>query len=145
MTDKTLLKWKSLMISDAFVEKLVEFSEIRAFIKNTTLERKQAIVIFGANWCPDCRILAGLTQSAQMLESIRENFKFMLIDVLNYEINMDVLKQLDPTANSGIPRLFIFDNNQNLINLDRNDYFRTVRSMHENALIDYLDSFRMAT
>ncbi|GIT61897.1 MAG: hypothetical protein Ct9H300mP20_17240 [Gammaproteobacteria bacterium] len=22
-------------------------------------KRKQAVVIFGANWCPDCRILAG--------------------------------------------------------------------------------------
>ena len=145
MADKTLLKWKSLMISDAFVEKLVDAAEIETFVNNATIETKKAIIIFGANWCPDCRILAGLIQSAQNHKSIRENFRFLLIDVKNYEINMNVLKQLDPKADSGIPRVFIFDNNNILLNLDRNDYFRTVRSMHENALIDYLDSFRMAT
>lgn len=142
MTDKTLLKWESLMILDAFEEKLVEFSEIEEFIKDSTIEAKQSIVIFGANWCPDCRILAGLIQSAQQLKSIKENFKFLLIDVKNYEINMNILEQLDPNANSGIPRVFVFSASGKLVNKNENDLFRTIRTMHENALVDYLMSFK---
>jgi thiol-disulfide isomerase/thioredoxin len=141
VTDKTLLKWESLMIPNAFVEKLVEFSEIEAFIKNSTTETKLPIVIFGANWCPDCRILAGLIQSAQLLKSIRENFNFLLIDVKNYEVNMNTLKQLDSGASTGIPRVFVFNNSGKLVNKNENDLFRTVRTMHENALVDYLMSF----
>lgn len=144
MTDKTLLKWESLMILDAFEEKLVEFSEIEEFIKDSTIEAKQSIVIFGANWCPDCRILAGLIQSAQQLKSIKENFKFLLIDVKNYEINMNILEQLDPDANSGIPRVFVFDTSGILVNKNENDFFRTIRTMHENALVDYLMSFKQS-
>ena len=142
MTDKILLKWESLMIPNAFVEKLVEFSEIEAFIKNSTIETKLPIVIFGANWCPDCRILAGLIQSAQLLKPIRENFNFLLIDVKNYEVNMNTLKQLDSGANTGIPRVFVFNTSGKLVNKHENDLFRTVRTMHENALVDYLMSFK---
>lgn len=130
------------MILDAFEEKLVEFSEIEEFIKDSTIEAKQSIVIFGANWCPDCRILAGLIQSAQQLKSIKENFKFLLIDVKNYEINMNILEQLDPDANSGIPRVFVFSTSGKLVNKNENDLFRTIRTMHENALVDYLMSFK---
>jgi len=130
------------MIPNAFVEKLVEFSEIEAFIKNSTIETKLPIVIFGANWCPDCRILAGLIQSAQLHKSIRENFNFLLIDVKNYEVNMNTLKQLDSGANTGIPRVFVFNASGKLVNKHENDLFRTVRTMHENALVDYLMSFK---
>ena len=38
-----------------------EFSEdqIEKFIITTINNDKQPIIIFGANWCPDCRILEG--------------------------------------------------------------------------------------
>ena len=100
------------------------------------------LFVFGANWCPDCRILAGLIQSAQLLKSIRENFNFLLIDVKNYEVNMNTLKQLDSGANTGIPRVFVFNSSGKLVNKHENDLFRTIRTMHENALVDYLMSFK---
>ena len=68
----------------------------------------------------------------------------MLVDVKDYEINMDSLQQIDSSALTGIPRVFVFDNSDNLINKQENDFFRTLRSMDKNALIDYLTSFKQS-
>ena len=36
--------------------------EIQEFIQRTIKSNKQPIVIFGANWCPDARLLEGVIQ-----------------------------------------------------------------------------------
>lgn len=141
-TNNTLSKWQSQMIVDAFQGGLVSYEEVKTFINDVSKEKKQAVLVFGANWCPDCQILAGLIKYYQKLDSINQAFTFLLINVENYEINMDLLLKLDPSAQLGIPRLFIFDIDRKIINLDRNDFFRTVRSMNENALIEYLNLFK---
>ena len=35
-------------------------NDLRNFIDSTIDNNKQPIVIFGANWCPDCRILSAV-------------------------------------------------------------------------------------
>ena len=34
-------------------------NDLNEFISNTITKDKQPIIIFGANWCPDCRIFSG--------------------------------------------------------------------------------------
>ena len=33
-------------------------NDLNKFISNTITKDKQPIIIFGANWCPDCRIFS---------------------------------------------------------------------------------------
>ena len=34
-------------------------NDLNKFIEETIDSKKQPIIIFGANWCPDCRIFSG--------------------------------------------------------------------------------------
>ena len=38
--------------------KVLTYEEVEFFINKSIGEDKQPILVFGANWCPDCRILA---------------------------------------------------------------------------------------
>ena len=143
-TSDSLSKWEDIILKNAFQPHLVSTKKANSFIAQSIKKDKQAVIVFGANWCPDCQILAGLIRNALKDEQIKENFEFLLVDVKDYEINMSSLQEIDPTANSGIPRIFIFDGSGNLLNKQQNDFFRTLRTMHENALVDYLMSFKQS-
>ena len=143
-TNGSLTKWQEIILKEAFRPEIVSVNKVYSFVETTSEKDKQAVVVFGANWCPDCQILAGLIKIAQEDQLIQKSFEFLLVDVQNYEINMDSLQQIDSSALTGIPRVFVFDNSDNLINKQENDFFRTLRSMDKNALIDYLTSFKQS-
>lgn len=141
-TNGSLAKWQEIVLKEAFQPEIVSLNKVYSFVETTSAKDKQAVVVFGANWCPDCQILAGLIKIAQENQLIQKSFEFLLVDVQDYEINMDSLRQIDASALTGIPRVFIFDSSDNLINKQENEFFRTLRSMGENALVDYLISFK---
>ena len=141
-TNGSLAKWQKIVLKEAFQPEIVSLNKVYSFVETTSAKDKQAVVVFGANWCPDCQILAGLIKIAQENQLIQKSFEFLLVDVQDYEINMDSLRQIDASALTGIPRVFIFDSSDNLINKQENEFFRTLRSMGENALVDYLISFK---
>ena len=143
-TSDSLSKWEDIILKNAFQPQLVSTKEAKSFVAKAIKNDKQAVIVFGANWCPDCQILAGLIRIALENEQMKESFEFLLVDVKDYEINMGSLQEIDPNANSGIPRIFIFDGSGNLLNKQQNDFFRTLRTMHENALVDYLMSFKQS-
>jgi len=143
-TSDSLSKWEDIILKNAFQPQLVSSKEAKSFVVKAIKNDKQAVIVFGANWCPDCQILAGLIRIALENEQMKESFEFLLVDVKDYEINMGSLQEIDPNANSGIPRIFIFDGSGNLLNKQQNDFFRTLRTMHENALVDYLMSFKQS-
>ena len=143
-TNGSLTKWQEIVMKEAFQPEITSINNIYSFVAATSEKDKQAVVVFGANWCPDCQILAGLIKIAQEDQLIQKSFEFLLVDVQNYEINMDSLQQIDSSALTGIPRVFIFDSSNNLINKQANDFFRTLRSMDKNALVDYLASFKQS-
>ena len=143
-TSDSLSKWEDIILKNAFQPQLVSSKEAKSFVVKAIKKDKQAVIVFGANWCPDCQILAGLIRIALENEQMKESFEFLLVDVKDYEINMGSLQEIDPNANSGIPRIFIFDGSGNLLNKQQNDFFRTLRTMHENALVDYLMSFKQS-
>ena len=143
-TSDSLSKWEDIILKNAFQPQLVSTKQAKSFVAKAIKNDKQAVIVFGANWCPDCQILAGLIRIALENEQMKESFEFLLVDVKDYEINMGSLQEIDPAANSGIPRIFIFDNSGNLLNKQQNDFFRTLRTMHENALVDYLMSFKQS-
>ena len=59
-------------------------SDLRNFIDNSINNKKQPIVIFGANWCPDCRILSAVLELKTVSEYMNDNFEILYIDLGRY-------------------------------------------------------------
>ena len=82
---------------------------LEAFIKKTLLENKQPIVIFGANWCPDARLLEGVIQLPTVKNFLEKNANILNIDVGNYEMNTGLFSFFDKSlACSDISIVFKF-------------------------------------
>ena len=53
---------------------------INKFINKTIKNYKQPVLIFGANWCPDCRIFSGTINIPKVKSYIDNYFEILYID-----------------------------------------------------------------
>ena len=123
-----------------YERKEVSSKELIAFINNNK-KGKQPLIIFGANWCPDCRILEGTLQLPTVKKFMQENYSILHIDLGEYDINMSLLEVLGIPKEEGVPRVVIFDNQGNLLNLDTNDRWRTARDSKQQEIFNYFQKY----
>ena len=115
--------------------------DLKKFIEKTIHEDKQPIVIFGANWCPDAKLLEGVMQLPTVKNFLEARSKILHIDVCNYEINTELFNFFDLGIQDGIPRIFIIDKMGKNINLQVNDAMRKATELSSQDIFNYFQEF----
>ena len=115
----------------------ISIEEVNKFLSLSIAENKQPIIIFGANWCPDCRIFSGTIDIPKINEFIETYFNILYIDVKRYEINMNLIEYFDIPSEEGIPRVLVFDFNKNIINKSSTTEWRTARDRSSQDIFNF--------
>ena len=119
----------------------VSIKKLKTFIQETTSIKKQPIIIFGANWCPDARLLEEVLHLPSVKNFIDKHCDVLNIDVGNYEINTELFRFFDSAITDGIPRVFILNLKGETINLETNDRMRTAREHSAQEIFEYLQDY----
>ena len=117
--------------------KVYSVNDLNKFINTTIQSNKQPILIFGANWCPDCRIFSGTINIPKIKSYIDKNFQILYIDVKRYEINMELMEEYGIPSAEGIPRVLVFDKNKNLLNNSNTTEWRTARDRSSQEIFNF--------
>ena len=117
--------------------KVYSVNDLNKFINTTIQSDKQPILIFGANWCPDCRIFSGTINIPKIKSYIDKNFQILYIDVKRYEINMELMEEYGIPSAEGIPRVLVFDKNKNLLNNSNTAEWRTARDRSSQEIFNF--------
>ena len=120
---------------------LIADDELKKFIDLSVEQNKQSIIIFGANWCPDARLLEAVMQLKLVKKYLDKHSNILHIDVGDYEINTELFKIFDKNIRDGIPRIFIMDRKGRNINLQDNDTMRKARELSTQDIFDYFQKF----
>lgn len=73
-------------------------------------EGKQVLVVFGANWCPDCRILERTVRRGEALAThLATRYVKVKVDVGRFDRHLDLDRELGRPTRAGIPSLSITD------------------------------------
>ena len=118
-------------------------NDLNEFISNTITKDKQPIIIFGANWCPDCRIFSATMDIPKIKSYIDKNFEVLYVDVKRYEINMSLMEEFGIEPAEGIPRLLIFDKNRKLINSSNTTEWRTARDRTSQEIFNFFQGMNI--
>ncbi len=124
---------------------MVAQEELEEFIEKTLGQNKQPIIIFGANWCPDARLLEGVMRLPTVKSFLERNANILNIDVGNYEINTALFKMFDKNIQDGIPRVFIMNKMGQNINLQVNETMRKARELSIQDIFNYFQEFVIET
>ena len=122
--------------------KVYSVNDLNKFINTTIQSDKQPILIFGANWCPDCRIFSGTMNIPKIKSYIDKNFQILYIDVKRYEINMGLMEEYGIPSAEGIPRVLVFDKNKNLLNNSNTAEWRTARDRSSQEIFNFFQEMK---
>jgi thiol-disulfide isomerase/thioredoxin len=102
-------------------------------------ERKTLLIDLGGNWCPDCRILAGVMELPEIKAFIRRHYVVVTVDIGRMDRNAQIAARYGVAKLKGVPALLIVDpRTDKLLNDGRLFALADARHMTPQALADWL-------
>jgi thiol-disulfide isomerase/thioredoxin len=69
---------------------------------------KLLMVVFGGNWCPDCRALDGRLHESPVREYVEERFEVVNVNIGEMNANLGIAKDLGVSLQKGVPAAAFF-------------------------------------
>ncbi|MFL2700099.1 MAG: thioredoxin family protein [Gammaproteobacteria bacterium] len=112
-----------------------------SFINEAINENLQPVIIFGGNWCPDCRILDGTLELPTVKKFLNEHYKIMHIDIGRYDKNMELMSHLKIEQKKGVPRVVIFNFQKEILNSSTSSEWTTARDRKQQEIFNYFQKY----
>ena len=122
-------------------EKVVDSLQLDEFIDLSISKGKQPVIIFGGNWCPDCRILEGTLAMPTIKKFLQQHYQVMHIDIGRYDRNMELMDHLNIESKKGVPRVVILDLEKNIVNSSTSSEWTTARDRKQQEIYNYFQKF----
>ena len=101
---------------------------------------KLVLLDFGANWCPDCRLLSADLQMPQVRPWVDSHFEEARVNVDRFNVNMDIPRQYGVKVTQ-IPTVLILTADGRLLNADGSTSLGNARGMMPQAVVDLIGSW----
>jgi thioredoxin 1 len=100
-------------------------------------DRNDVLVVFGANWCPDCRELdKALNGSSHAL--IAGHFQVVKIDVGRFDKNLELANQYGNPIRMGIPAVVVLSADNRIVYSSKGGELANARKMGDTGIYDFL-------
>lgn len=112
-------------------------AEVEAALAEAQATHKYVLLDFGANWCPDCRALAGITELPQVKSWLDATYTSVQIDIGRRTKNLDIALRYGLTLEA-IPSVLVLTPDGQAVNLDEVLALGDARSMAPQEVVDLL-------
>lgn len=110
---------------------------VAAAIADASKAGKNIILVFGANWCPDCRALDAQMHKDDLASLIAENYEVVKINVGRFDKNQDLGEKYHVPLKHGIPALAVLDPHGNLLYAMDQGQFSDARHMSYDNIKEF--------
>jgi thioredoxin 1 len=111
--------------------------DIRQALALAKTDHRKVLLVFGANWCGDCRELdRAMHGSSQAL--IQARFDVVKIDVGNFDRNLDIAQRYGNPIKMGIPAVVVLDRHDRMIYSTKGGELADARKMGEQGIYEFL-------
>jgi thioredoxin 1 len=104
-------------------------------VRAAHLAHKNVLLVFGANWCPDCRALDE-TLHSKGAAPINDRFVIVKVDVGNFDKNLDLARRYDVPLRKGIPAVAVVNGDNAPLYVTKDGELANARRMGEPAIVD---------
>ena len=77
--------------------------DVQAALKAAKAENKVALIVFGGNWCGDCKVLDMEMQQGDLAKLVKDRLVVVKVDVGRFDKNLDVAGQYGGILKNGVP------------------------------------------
>ena len=119
-------------------------TQIAVALRDAAKAREPVLLIFGANWCEDCRALDHALKTGRNAE-LMGRFKVVKVDVGHFDHNVDVSTAYGNATKKGIPSAVIVSPDNKILFMTRAGELADARSMSEDGIYDFFTKAEAAT
>ncbi|MGW4896798.1 thioredoxin family protein [Kitasatospora sp. NPDC004240] len=113
-------------------------ADISAALAQSATDARPVLLDFGADWCPDCRVLEKLFRSPEVQPILREKYRVVSVDVGEFDRNLDVAAHYVDLEHSGIPALVVLGPDGTVRTASNDGRFSNARTLSAAQLATYL-------
>jgi thioredoxin-related protein len=103
--------------------------QIAAALATAAKTGKNILLIFGANWCPDCHALDAEMHKSDLAELIEKNYVVVKIGVGRFDKNLEVGEKYGVPIHRGIPAIAVLDAHGKLLYAQSQGQFANAAQM----------------
>ena len=99
---------------------------------------KSVIVVFGANWCADCKVLDLAMKEGASAPLVAREFQVVKVDVGRFDRNVAVAESYGVPLKNGIPAVVILSPANDVLYVTRAGELADARELGENGIYEFL-------
>jgi len=98
---------------------------------------KRVLIVFGANWCEDCRVLDGELREGAAASLIKAQFVVIKVDIGHFDKNRDFAALYGKPIDKGIPSVVVVTPKNEVVYETRAGELADARSMGGQGISDF--------
>ena len=109
-------------------------------LSSAKAEQRPVLVIFGANWCEDCRALDQALKTGRNATLVSREFEVVKVDVGRFNRNLDIARQYGDPIKKGIPAAVVLSPEDRVLYSTKAGELANARRMSETGIYDFFEN-----
>ena len=115
-------------------------TQVAQALAKAKADNKQLMIVFGANWCGDCKMLDGEFKKPALKDLLDKNYVIVKVDVNRFDKNLDVVKPYGEVIKKGIPSIVIATPANQLVYATNGGELADARKMGEAGVATFFQT-----
>ncbi len=112
-------------------------AQVTQALAHAKADNKQLMIVFGANWCGDCKMLDGEFKKPALKSLLDANYVIVKVDVNRFNKSFDVVKPYGEVIKKGIPSIVIVTPANQLVYATNGGELADARKMGEAGVASF--------
>lgn len=131
------LMFPALAADVAYDEAADAPAQIRAALAEAAQTHREVLLVFGANWCGDCKVLDQALKQGPSAELVARGFTVVKVNVGRFDRHLDLAERYGVPLKKGIPAVAILSPDERVRYVTRAGELADARSMGERGIYEF--------
>jgi thioredoxin 1 len=112
-------------------------AQIRSALADAQRANVPVLVVFGANWCGDCKVLDMAFKSGASAPLIAKNYRVVKVNVGRFDRNVDIAESYGVPLKHGIPAVVVLSQQGKVIYATRAGELADAQNMGDSGIYEF--------